>query len=111
MAMRLSPHDPMLWGMQLNKAICCNALENYDEGAEWARKVLNARPKILGAHFHLAVALVGQDRLDEARLALAAARRVRPDLSASVIRRLLPHNPEYLERHIDALRKAGLPEE
>jgi hypothetical protein len=55
---------------------------------------------------------VGQDRLDEARLSLAAARRVKPDLSTSVIRRLVPHHhPEFLEGIINALRKAGLPEE
>ena len=64
------------------------------------------------AHFNLAVALAEQDRLAEARLAVEAARSVRPDLSASVIRRLLPHyHPEYLERHFDALRKAGFPED
>jgi predicted Zn-dependent protease len=112
MAMRLSPHDPMLWAMQINRAQSCNALENYDEGAEWARKAVNERPEMLITRWNLAVALAGQDRLDEARLALAAAQRVKPDLSPAVIRRLRPHyHPEYLERFIDALCKAGLPEE
>jgi len=112
MAMRLSPHDPMLWAMQNMIATCCNALENFDEAEEWARKAVNERPDGLFPHFNLAVALAGQDRLDEARLAIEAARHVRPDLSPSVIRRLGPHfHPEYLERHLDALRKAGLLEE
>ncbi len=112
MAMRLSPHDPMLWGMQVVRAQCCNAIENYIEGAEWARKSLNERPEMIITHFHMAVALAGQGRLDEARLALAAARRVRPDLSASVIRRLFPHyHLEYIDRFLDVVRKVGLPEE
>ena len=43
--------------------------------------------------------------------AIEAARRVKPDLSLSVIRRLIPHfHPDYLDRRLDALRKAGLPE-
>ena len=59
----------------------------------------------------LALALAGQDRLDEAWVAIETARRLKLDLSLSVIRRLRPHyHPKYLERFIDALRKAGLPE-
>jgi len=111
MAMRLSPHDPMLWGMQVAKASCCNNLENYYEAEEWARKAVNARPDRFWPHIHLAVALVGQDRLEEARVALEEARRVKSDLSLSVIGHILKHyHPEYLERLVIALRKGGLPE-
>ncbi len=110
-AMRLSPHDPFLWGMQSLRAACCSNLENYDEAEEWARKSANTRAEQFWPHIHMAAALVGQDRLDEARVAIEAARRVKPDLSLSVIRRLLPHyHPDYLDRRLDALRKAGLPE-
>jgi adenylate cyclase len=112
MAMRLNPHDPMLWGMQLLRAACYNALEIYDGAEEWARKGVNERPDLLLLHVNLAHALAGQNRLDEARLAVEAARRVKPDLSTSVIRSLNPHfHPEYLDRILVALRKAGLPEE
>jgi adenylate cyclase len=111
MAMRLSPHDPFLWSMQGTRAHCCNNLENYDEAVEWARKAINTPADHIWPRLHLAVALVGQDQLDEARVAIESARRVKPDLSLSVMRRLLSHlHPEYLERWIDALRKAGLPE-
>ena len=111
MAMRLSPHDPLQWAMQTQRAACCFDLENYDEAEEWARKAANTRPDKFWAQLNLAVALAGQDRLDEARVAIEAARRVKPDLSLSVAKSLVPHfYPEYLERFIDALRKAGLPE-
>ncbi len=111
-AMRLSPQDPMLSAMQQMRAVGCINLENYDEAEEWARKAVDERPNQFWPHINLAIALAGQDRLDEARLAVEAARHVRPDLSPSVIRRLLPHyHLEYVELHIDALRKAGLPEE
>ena len=110
MAMRLSPQDPILWGMQITRAFCCNNLENYDEGVEWARKAVNARPDLYLHHAILAVALAGQGRPDEARIAIEEARRVKPDLSLSVMRRLLPHyHPEVLGCFIDGLAKAGLP--
>ncbi len=111
MAMRLSPHDPLLWGMQCQRASCCNNLENYDEAEEWARKAANTRADKFWPHIHLAVALTGQDRRDEARVAIEAACRVKPDLSLSVISRIQTHYPrDYMDRRLDALRQAGLPE-
>ena len=111
MAMRLSPHDPLLWAMQCQRASSGNNLENYDEAEEWARKAANTRADKFWPHTHLAVALTGQNRRNEARVAIEVACRVKPDLSLSVIRRLMPHyHPEYLVRRIDALREAGLPE-
>ncbi len=111
MAMRLSPHDPMLWAMQAARGACCNNLENHVEAEEWARKAIYTRAGNFWAHLVLAYALTGQDRPDEARVAIAAARRVKPDLSQSLVRRLRPHyHPAYLERFIDGLAKAGLPE-
>ena len=97
--------------MQITRAFCCNNLENYDEGAEWARKAVNTRPDLFLHHTILAVARVGQGRPDEARIAIEEARRVKPDLSLSVMRRLLPHyHPEVLGCFIDDLAKAGLPD-
>ncbi len=111
MSIRLSPQDPMLWGMQAMRAACCFSLEKYDEAEEWARRAVNARPDIFQAQINLALVLVGLDRLSEARAAIDAARRARPDLSISVFRHIMRHaNTEFLEPRIAALRKAGLPE-
>jgi adenylate cyclase len=111
MSMRLSPHDPILWTMQGFRASCCNNLEIYDEGEKWARKAIYTRPGQFLPHIILASALVGQDKLDEARVAIEAAHRVKSDLSLSVIGRLFPHfHPEYGVRFFDALAKAGLRE-
>ena len=110
MAMRLSPYDPVLWAMQSIRATACIQLENYDEAATWAQIAVNTNPEQMWAHLNLAVALAGQERPDEARVAIEAARRLKPDLSLSVFGRLLPHfHPEYLERYNNALRKLGLP--
>ena len=57
------------------------------------------------------VALIGQNRIEDARHAVAAARRVLPDLTLSLFRQFLSHTSiDYREQKIDALRKAGLPE-
>ena len=110
-AMRLSPQDPILWAMQTTRAACCNNAGRYEEGEEWARKALNSRADQVWPNLTMAHALVGQGRLDEARAEIEDARRLKPDLSLSVMRGLTPHfHPEYLERYIDAVRKAGLTE-
>ncbi len=97
--------------MQASRAHCCSNIENYKEAEEWARKAVNTRAKLFWPSVNLADALSGQNRLDEARIAIEAARRVKPDLSLSVIKRLTPnYHPDYLERRLDSLRKAGLPE-
>ncbi len=111
MSMRLSPQDPMLWAMQAMQAACFFSIEKYDEAEEWARKAVNVRPDIFQTQIYLAMALVGLDRLNEARAAVDAARRARPGLSISVFRHIVRHaNTEFLEPRIAALRKAGLPE-
>ncbi len=109
--MRLSPQDPMLWAMQAMRAACCISLEKYNEAEEWARKAVNVRPDLFQSQLYLALALVGLDRLDEARAAVEAAQRARPGLSISVYHQIVRHaNTEFLGPRIAALRKAGLPE-
>jgi len=111
MAMRLSPNDPVLWGMQVSRAVACNKLGHYEEGEEWARKAVNARPDHFGGYSALVVALVEQDRTEEAQATIATLMRVKPDFTVSVYRRVRWFaNSEYLELNIVALRKAGLPE-
>ena len=111
MDMRLSPNDSAMWAMQVNRAMACNNLGNFEEGEEWARKAINARPDFFGGYTCLARALVDQDRPEEARAVITALRRVMPDINLPLLRRLGRfYNPDTLERGIAALRKAGLPE-
>ena len=71
---RLSPFDPLLFGMLGARAMALVRLERFDEAAEWGVKAA-ARPN---AHAHILAisaycqALAG--RLDEARLQMAAIR-------------------------------------
>ena len=64
------------------------------------------------AHGALAASYAQLGRIDEARAALAEVLRVEPDLTLGKLRdRFSPTtDPDPLERFLDALRKAGLPE-
>lgn len=75
---QLSPFDPMLFAMFGARAMALVRLGRFEEAAEWAIKAA-ARPN---AHAHIlaiaAYSLALADRLDEARVMLAAIRRAAP---------------------------------
>jgi len=55
------------------------------------------------------VSLAHAGRIEEAREALALARRSHPELSIAWIRENVPYQtPELMERSLDGMRKAGL---
>jgi adenylate cyclase len=111
-AMRLSPQDPMLWGMQTILAMANNYLERYTEAEKWARKTVHARPDLFWSHIALAVSLVGQDRLVDARKAVESARNSKPGITLTRIERSIPQwYPEYRDLIFRHLEKAGLPED
>jgi TolB-like protein/DNA-binding SARP family transcriptional activator len=79
---RLSPFDPLLFGMLGTKAIALVRLGEYESAAEWAVKAAarpNAHATILAIAAHC-LALAG--RLEEARSFAAAIRKTRPDYQA-----------------------------
>jgi DNA-binding SARP family transcriptional activator len=75
---RLSPFDPLLFGMLGTRAMALVRLGRFDEAAEWALKA-SARPN---AHPHIqaiaAYSLALAGRLDEARTQLGAVHIARP---------------------------------
>ena len=75
---RLSPFDPLLFGMLGARAMALVRLGRFDEAAEWAMKASN-RPN---AHAHIqaiaAYALALAGRLDEARAKLGIVRTSLP---------------------------------
>ena len=108
---RQSPRDPVraFWTL----ARCWAALieGDYSKGAEWAKWITDAAPHFPAGWRHLAAysGLLGR-RQDAANAVVELQRRV-PDVSVRSSREYLPtSNPELLERFIDGLRKAGLPE-
>ncbi len=106
-AMRLSPRDPRMgtWLFYIGDA----ELEqgHYDAAIDELHKAIETgfRPYIPYAMLAAAYALDG--KMDEAKSALAEARRLNPNLT---VKWAIAHSPN-LPKQFEGLRKAGLPEE
>ena len=91
---RLSPYDPMLFGMLATRAMSLVRLGKFEEASEWAVKAA-ARPNAF-PHIHAiaayTLALAGS--LDRARKYAAAARRTAPRYSIAEFLLTFPFEPE-----------------
>ena len=74
---------------------------------EEAKKEINAGYKVFWSYLYSAAAHAPKGDIDEAKMALAEARRLNPKLS---VKWPMGRKPT-LQPSFDALRKAGLPEE
>ncbi len=83
-----------------------------EEALFWARKTIqNPRAKGYWPHAVHAAALAHLSRIDEARSTVTAACKALPDLSLSYLAKTLPtKDPGGLDRYLEGLRLAGLPE-
>jgi TolB-like protein/Flp pilus assembly protein TadD len=110
-AMRLSPRDPFKFWWLHYRANADFVVERYDEAAEWARKSLQINPDFPSGHRMLASSYGGMGRIDEARVALDEFLRLVPGQTVETTRTQVPFKrPADLERYLDGLRKAGMPE-
>jgi adenylate cyclase len=83
--------------------------EHYEEAREPLQRYLNRYPNILPAHLMLAVVYSELGKEAEARAEAAEVLRLNPNFSLEVHKQRVPiKDPAVLERHIAALRKAGL---
>ena len=110
-ACRLSPYDSGKAMWMAGKGIGAFAAGRYDDVIATASEVLREHPSYATAYRQRAAALAALGRLDEARTDMAALLRLVPGLTISQVRLRVPVKaPEAMERWLDALRKAGLPE-
>ena len=85
---------------------------NYEEAVRWARKTREVMPEFPGNLRYLASSLGHLNRVDEARDVVSQLLKVTPHDSLRLVRELLPSaRPERMERFVEGLRKAGLPEQ
>jgi adenylate cyclase len=106
-AMRLSPRDPALSQWHNFMADAEIGLGNFDTAIDESSKAIDGGYRVFYAYLNLSVAHGSKGNKDEARAALAEARRLNPKLS---VKWLIERKP-VLEPAFDVLRKAGLPEE
>jgi TolB-like protein len=106
-AMRLSPHDPFMlfWPMYLGDAEL--GLGHFDVAVEEYRKSIDNGFHTFAPYADLAAAYALQGKMDEARSALAEARRLEPKLTVKWFQSAAPNIPNLFE----GARKAGMPEQ
>jgi len=81
----------------------------YDASIDEDHKALDAGFRFWGTYSRLAAALALEGKMEEAKTALAEARRLNPYLTVKWVIALPP--PPPIAPLIQGLRKAGLPEE
>jgi adenylate cyclase len=106
-AMQLSPRDPRMgiWSFLIADA----ELEqgHYDAAIDECHKAIEAGNRAYYVYGSLTAAYALEGKMDEAKSALAEARRLNPNLT---VKWRIAHAPN-LPKFIEGLRKAGLPEE
>jgi adenylate cyclase len=106
-AMRLSPRDPRIGLWHNFMADAELGLGHFDAAIEESSNAIDAGYKVFYSYLNLAAGRALKGDMDEAKTALAEARRLNPELS---VKWLTARKP-ILQPSFEALRKAGLPEE
>ena len=110
-AMRLSPLDPLMHLAFSAVAYGYFFLDDLDQSSTWSDRALQMRPDWPAALRVLAMshALAGRER--PAQEAMKRLRRLQPALRISNLHeQIFLKRPEHMEKFINAMRKAGLPE-
>jgi len=110
-AARLSPSDPIYSWWCIARMSAAFGAGQYDQAVDWAKKMISASREDPGAWRYLTASLALLGREDEARAAKDELLRLMPGESLRWIREVLPSdNADRIERFVDGLRKAGVPE-
>jgi TolB-like protein/Flp pilus assembly protein TadD len=110
-AVHLSPRDPYKAVWLSAQLIAAFYIEKYDEAIALCLEVLDETPNFPSAYRGLTACYSLLGREAEAEAALTELLRVAPQLTIAHTRAGLPiTNPEVLERYLNGLRRAGLPE-
>jgi TolB-like protein/class 3 adenylate cyclase len=111
-AMRLSPLDPYVPGMQAGTAYAHFFLGRYDEAASWAAMALQNNPDFQTGLRIDAASNAMAGRPEQAHKAVARLRQLNPSQRISTLKDVRgPYRrAEDLSRYEEGLRQAGLPE-
>ena len=109
-AIRLSPVDPGMFYYTTAMAAAHFAGEQYTEAAESARRAILDRPSYLVPHRLLATSLANLGRMEEARAAVPGILAAAPGYTVRAAAAHSAFRGAVLERYLDGLRRAGLPE-
>ncbi len=108
-AMRLNPRYPFLYRWNVGHSFLL--MERYDEAIEAFESVVAVNPEFPVAHLTLAVAYAQSGRIEDAEWEAEEILTLLPGFTIERDRRRHPYlNPADMERYLQGLRKAGLPE-
>jgi adenylate cyclase len=116
-AIRLSPHDPLMWLWELNICYLHLQLAQWDQAIVSCQKAAAANPKLWQAHSGLASAYGWLGREAEAKTELTETLKLVPGMTVKGEMSYaagFSDNPVFrqqIARWAEGLRKAGLPEE
>jgi adenylate cyclase len=106
-ARRFSPRTPIYYLSVLGPAYYLTG--RYEEAIAALKKVLTLNPNHIDAHLCLAASYGESGWEEEAQAEVAAILRISPNYSLLLAKQTWPvKDPAILERHLAALRKAGL---
>jgi TolB-like protein/Tfp pilus assembly protein PilF len=107
---RLSPHDSFM-AFWIMGRVWANFIDGrYEEAVKTAQKAIRLAPTNPTYRRQLAASYAMMDRIDEAQAAIQEYLRLEPNHTVADSRKIPTKIPEHLERFLDGLRKAGLPE-
>jgi TolB-like protein/class 3 adenylate cyclase len=106
-AMKLSPHDPWIGLFHVNAGDAEISLGHFDAAIDEYRGAIDGGYRTFFAYTNLAAAYAQADKMDDAKAALAEARRLNPAITLKWMKDHTPNLPAVF----DGLRKAGMPEE
>jgi adenylate cyclase len=107
-ALRISPRDVLRPYLLHNLTMACFAARRYQEAIEHARRGIAEAPELSPLQAWLAASYVGLGQHDQARSALAAARRTGPKYVDLLISgNITAHNPDYRARVTTFMRIAA----
>jgi adenylate cyclase len=106
-AMRLSPRDPIIGMFHVILGDAELGLGHFDAAIDEYHNAIDASYRVFFAYSNLAAAYALEGKMDEAKTALAEARRIFPNLT---VQWMIAHTPN-LPPVFQGLRKAGLPEQ
>jgi TolB-like protein/class 3 adenylate cyclase len=116
-ALRISPRDTVAFHWLTTAGSANLFLGRDEEAVDWLRRSIDANRNYPAAHFNLAVALVHLGRLEEARAAARDALATLPltikQIRDTMLRIWGDHSAALalIERWVEDIRKAGMPEQ
>ncbi len=108
-AIRLSPHDPILWAFLASKAIALIMVERYTEGISLSQEAQRNHDSTMFVYLGEVSGLGMLGKKKEAADALERLKKAQPNVSISFIEQSLPvANSDARDRFLKGLELAGL---